>query len=381
MNRAPETPEKLYLSPPHMGSSESRLLQEALDSNWIAPLGPFVDRFEREFAAKFSAPNALATNTGTAALHLALRVLGVGRGDRVICPSLTFIATANPVLYQGAEPIFIDSEDKSWNIDPELLEEELETASRRDELPKAVIVVDVLGQSADWAPILEVGSRFDIPVIEDAAEALGASYRGRPVGSFGLLSAFSFNGNKIITTSGGGMLVSSDAVLIRHARYLATQARDPAPHYEHSEWGYNYRLSNLLAAVGVGQLEVLEERVSARRSVFEYYARHLGTVEGLSFMPELEGTVSTRWLTVLMIDPVVFGADREEVRRALEEHNIESRPVWKPLHMQPVFKDCRFRGGGVAEHIFERGLCLPSGSSLTRSQQDRVIEVILSCRG
>jgi len=363
---------RVYLSPPHMEGMELEFLQEAFRSNWIAPLGPQVDAFEQEFAEAVGVGYAAALSSGTAALHLALLLLGVGEGDEVFCSDLTFAATAFAITYAGARPVFIDCDRVSWNMDPGLLEEALESRAREGRLPKAVIVVDLYGQSADWDPILKACERYGVPVIEDAAEALGATYRGRPVGGFGRFGVFSFNGNKIITTSGGGMLVSDDREAVERARFLASQARDPAPHYQHSTIGYNYRMSNLLAAVGRGQLRVLEERVEARRRVFSRYEELLGDLPGLEFMPEAEYGRATRWLTCLTIDPEVAGVSREEIRVALEAEDIESRPVWKPMHLQPVFEGCELWRGGVSAELFGRGLCLPSGSSLTGVEQDRV---------
>ena len=370
---------RIYLSPPHLGTDEAALLADAIASNWIAPLGPHVDAFEREFAERIGVGHAAAVSSGTAALHLALRLLGVGPGDEVLCPTLTFCATATPILFEKARPVLIDSEPGTWNLHPQLLENELQDAARRGELPKAAIVVDLYGQCADYDAISAICGRYGVPIIEDAAEALGATWGGRPAGVFGKLAAFSFNGNKIITTSGGGMLASDDGELIAKARFLASQARDPAPHYQHSELGYNYRLSNLLAAVGRGQLRVLDDRVAARRRNFDTYRTALGDLPGLSFMPEHPGGMSTRWLTCVQIDPARFGATRDDVRLALEAENIEARPVWKPLHMQPLFADCRRRVFGVAEAIFERGLCLPSGSSLTAADLDRIVRIVRQC--
>ncbi len=372
---------RIYLSPPHMDGAEFELLRDAFDSNWIAPLGPHVDAFEKEFAAVVGVPYAAALSSGTAGLHLALLLLGVGKDDQVFCSDLTFAATAFAITYVGAEPVFIDCDRESWNMDPDLLVEALEAADRRGRPPKAVIVVDLYGQSADWDPILEACARFDVPVIEDAAEALGATYKGRAVGGFGRFGVFSFNGNKIITTSGGGMLVSDDGEAITRARFLASQARDPAPHYEHSVVGYNYRMSNLLAALGRGQLRVLTDRVEARRRVFGWYEELLGDAPGISFMPEAPFGRATRWLTCLTIDPGVFGCGREDVRRALADEDIEARPVWKPMHLQPVFEECRVWNGGVGSELFERGLCLPSGSALSRDDVERISAVVRSRYG
>jgi pyridoxal phosphate-dependent aminotransferase EpsN len=369
---------RLYLSPPHLGGLELEFVHEAFASNWVAPVGPHVDDFEKEFTDLVGAAEAAALSSGTAALHLALRLLGVGRGDEVLCSTLTFSASANPIVYEGATPVFIDSDRATWNMDPGLLREELKACAARGKLPRAVVVVDLYGQCADYDAILPACAEYGVPVVEDAAEALGATYRGRAAGNFGRFGVFSFNGNKIITTSGGGMLVGDDEALIRRARFLASQARDPAPHYEHSQLGFNYRMSNVLAAVGRGQLRVLGDRVSARRRNYAFYRRALGSLPGLDFMPEAGYGQPTCWLTCLTIDPEAFGATREEVRLALEAENIESRPTWKPLHLQPVFAGCRCRGGAVSEHLFERGLCLPSGSAMTDAELARVAAVVRS---
>ncbi|HVF10864.1 MAG TPA: aminotransferase class I/II-fold pyridoxal phosphate-dependent enzyme [Abditibacteriaceae bacterium] len=364
-----------------MSGHELELVQEAFASNWIAPLGPHVDAFEQELADYVGVSHAAALSSGTAAIHLALRLLQVQPGDAVLCSSLTFSASANPIVYEGAEPIFIDSERRTWNMDPALLREELSECARRGKLPKAVISVDLYGQCADYDPILEACNAYDVPLIEDAAEALGASYKNKKAGAFGQFGVFSFNGNKIITTSGGGMLVSEDAKLIRRARFLATQARDPAPHFQHSQIGYNYRLSNVLAAIGRGQLQVLPERIAARRRNFTIYKESLSALPGISFMPVCEGGEPNYWLTCILVDSEAFGATREDIRLALEHENIEARPVWKPMHLQPVFAGCRMRGGAVAESIFERGLCLPSGSNLSEQDIQRVIAILReTCR-
>jgi len=368
--------QRVYLSPPHMSPRERELLLAAFDSNWIAPLGPHVDALEREFADALGVAEASALSSGTAALHLALLLLGVERGDEVLTSTLTFAATANAVTYTGAQPVLLDSNRETWNMDPNLLEEELAACARRGKLPKAVVTVDLYGQCADYGPILDVCRRYEVPVIEDAAEALGAAYGGRAAGTFGRIGCFSLNGNKIITASGGGLLVSDDPQLCRRARFLATQARDPAPHYQHSQIGYNYRMSNLLAAIARGQLSVLEDRVQRRRANFEFYRRTLGGLPGIEFMPEPPGSRSTRWLTCLTVHPGEFGATREDIRLAMEAENIESRPVWKPLHLQPAFADCRCRGGAVSEDLFRNGLCLPSGSSLETADLSRVVQAI-----
>ncbi|WP_414585240.1 DegT/DnrJ/EryC1/StrS family aminotransferase [Scytonema sp. PCC 10023] len=366
---------QILLSTPHMGAHELEFVKEAFDTNWIAPVGPHVDTFEQEFCQVTGASHAAALSSGTAAIHLALQLVGVEYGDEVFCSTLTFAATANPITYLGAKPVFIDSDRTSWNMNPHLLRQALEHRARIGKLPKAVMVVHLYGQSADIDPILQACNQYEIPLIEDAAESLGATYKGRSPGTFGRIGIYSFNGNKIITTSGGGMLVSDDAQLVAKARFLATQARDPAPHYQHSEIGYNYRLSNVLAGIGRGQLRVLNERVAARRRNFEIYACALG-LPGIEFMPEAAFGRATRWLTCLTIDPVAFGADREQVRLALGEQQIETRPVWKPLHLQPVFAECESIGGAVAEDLFARGLCLPSGSNLTTEDLERVISAI-----
>jgi dTDP-4-amino-4,6-dideoxygalactose transaminase len=367
---------QILLSTPHMGSLEQKYVQEAFDTNWIAPVGPHVDAFEQEFCEVVGAKHAAAVTSGTAALHLALQLIGVGSGDEVFCSTLTFIATASPITYLGAKPVFIDSDRTSWNLNPELLREALDKRAKIGKLPKAVVIVHLYGQSADIDPILEACNYYQVPLIEDAAESLGSTYKNRSPGTFGKIGIFSFNGNKIITTSGGGMLVSDDQKLVEKASFFATQARDPAPHYQHSEIGYNYRLSNVLAGIGRGQLQVLEERVQARRRNFDFYKQALGNLPGIEFMPEASFGKATRWLTCLTIDPIAFGADREQVRLALAEEKIEARPVWKPLHLQPVFADCECMGGVVAEELFEYGLCLPSGSNLTEVDLERVTSAI-----
>ncbi|MFN7517109.1 MAG: DegT/DnrJ/EryC1/StrS family aminotransferase [Dolichospermum sp.] len=366
----------ILLSTPHIGSQELAFVKEAFDTNWIAPVGPHVDAFEQEFCQITGAGYAAAVSSGTAALHLALQLVGVGPGDEVFCSTLTFAATANPIIYLGAKPVFIDSDRISWNMNPELLQEALQKRAYFGKLPKAVILVHLYGQSADIEPILQVCDQYNIPLIEDAAEALGATYKGLSPGTFGRVGIYSFNGNKIITTSGGGMLVSDDDKLVMKAKFLATQARDPAPHYQHSEIGYNYRLSNVLAGIGRGQLQVLNQRVAARRRNFEIYQSALGDLPGIEFMPEANFGYSTRWLTALTVATEAFGADREYIRLQLAKEQIEARPVWKPLHLQPVFSECECIGGEVGEDLFMRGLCLPSGSNLTDEDLERVISVI-----
>lgn len=378
--QAVDAQERIYLSPPHMSPRERELLLDAFDSNWIAPLGPHVDQFEREFAAKVGTNEAVALSSGTAALHLALLLLGVEQGDEVITSTLTFAATANAIAYVGATPVFIDSDAQSWNMDPELLGDELEACAKRGKLPKAVIAVDLYGQCADYDRIRKLCQFYDVPLVEDAAEALGATYGGRAAGTFGALGVFSFNGNKILT-SGGGMLTTDRTDWAERARFLATQARDPAPHYQHSEVGYNYRMSNLLAAVGRGQLANLATRVEQRRANFAYYRQALADLPGIRFMPEFPGGRSTRWLSCILIDPTEFGAAAEEVRQLHEARNIESRPLWKPMHQQPVFAGCRIRGSAIADNLFQHGLCLPSGSNLTEGDRHRVVDAIRgACR-
>ena len=366
----------ILLSTPHMGNKELEFVQAAFHTNWLAPVGPHIDAFEQEFCKKIGSKHAAALSSGTAALHLALRLAGVKSGNEVFCSTLTFVASAAPITYLGAKPVFIDSDAATWNMNPQLLCEALEQRAKLGKLPKAVVLVHLYGQSADIEPILEACDRYEIPLIEDAAESLGATYKGKSPGTFGHMGIYSFNGNKIITTSGGGMLVSDDPNLVEKACFLATQARDPAPHYQHSEIGYNYRLSNVLAGIGRGQLQVLDDRVAARRRNFELYQQALGDLPGIEFMPEAPFGIATRWLTCLTIDPHLFGVDREQVRLALAEQKIETRPVWKPLHLQPVFKNCECIGGKVAQDLYQRGLCLPSGSNLTTQKLERIVQAI-----
>ena len=374
---------RIYLSPPHMSGREQAYIEEAFESNWIAPLGKHVDGFEKEVAAYAGVKAAVALSSGTAALHLALRLADVQPGDRVFCSTLTFVASANAVLYQGGEPVFVDSEPGTWNMSPAALEKAFAAALQDGKLPKAVVVVNLYGQSADLDPLLALCARYGVPVIEDAAESLGATYKGRASGSWGTYGVFSFNGNKIITTSGGGMLVSDDLEAMERARFWATQARDPARHYQHSHLGYNYRLSNVLAGIGRGQLEVLEERVEARRAVFDRYFAAFSQVDGIDFMPEADFGRSTRWLTALTLDPERCGVGRDEVIIALEKENMEARPLWKPMHLQPLFAGCAYYPHGenasVSEQLFRQGLCLPSGSNLLTEDQERVIAGIRRC--
>jgi dTDP-4-amino-4,6-dideoxygalactose transaminase len=367
---------KIWLSSPHMGSRELEFVKEAFETNWIAPLGPHVDGFERDLATYTGAGHVAALSSGTAALHLALILLGVERGDEVICQSMTFSASANPIVYQGAVPVFVDSEEDTWNMDPVLLEAAIKDRLARGKKPKAIIPVHLYGMPAKMDEILAVASAYDIPVVEDAAEALGSFYRDQACGTFGQLGVLSFNGNKIITTSGGGALTGNDESLIKKARFLATQARDAAPHYQHSHIGYNYRMSNVCAGIGRGQMEVLNERVAQRRANYEYYVSQLGEQPGITFVSEPEGYYSNRWLTTVLINPAESnGITREELRTALEKENIESRPLWKPMHKQPVFEDAPAYTNGVSEKLFDQGLCLPSGSNLTKNDLERVINV------
>jgi dTDP-4-amino-4,6-dideoxygalactose transaminase len=371
--------EPILLSTPHMGDAEKAYVEEAFRTNWIAPLGPNVDAFEREFADLVGIRSATAVSSGTAAIHLALRVLGVGPGDRVFCSTLTFAASANPIVYQGAEPVFIDSDPQSWNMSPDALAEGFRWAERTHRLPKAVIVVNLYGQSADMKTLIAICDRYDVPVIEDAAESLGARYQGQASGTFGTLGVYSFNGNKIITTSSGGMLVSDDSRMTEKAKFLATQARDAALHYQHSEIGYNYRMSNILAGVGRGQLKVLEQRVLARRAVFEHYTRALGDLEAIQWMPEPPWSYSTRWLSTCTLNPAVTSVTPNELISKLSAEMIEARPLWKPMHLQPVFDDCRYfphATKSVSEDLFAHGLCLPSGSNLSLQKLERVSDTV-----
>ena len=367
---------RIYLSPPHLSGRELGLVRDAIASNWVAPLGPQVDAFEEELSKVVGVPYALALSSGTAALHLALIVLGIAAGDEVACSSLTFSASANAIHYTGATPVFIDADETTWTIDPLLLECAL---AERPQI-RAVVAVDLYGQCCDYDALRTICGDKKATLVQDAAESLGAFYRDAPAGGQGELTAFSFNGNKVITTSGGGMLVSSNHAWVDHARKLSTQAREPAPHYEHTEIGFNYRLSNLLAAVGRAQLEVLPERVEARRRINERYRELLAEVPGISFMPEAQYGRSNCWLTCILVEPEAAGTDRESIRVALEAEDIESRPLWKPMHLQPVYEAAPAYGGVVSASLFERGLCLPSGSALAEADQQRVVETLLATR-
>ncbi len=357
-----------------MGEREARHISEALASNWISTVGPQLEAFEAAFSKRLGR-QALAVASGTAAIHLGLRLLGVGPGDEVLVSDLTFVASANPVRYLGATPAFIDSDPETWMMSPALLAEALEERARRGRLPRAVVAVHLYGQCADLDPILAACRRHEVPVLEDAADAVGATYRGRPAGTLGDVGAYSFSGNKIITCSGGGMLLAR-ADRIAKARHWASQARDARVEYHHTELGYNYRLSNVLAAIGLGQLEMIEERVRQRRAVFARYREAFAGVPGLTAMPEAPYGVSTRWLSCFLVSPDAFGATRDDILAALAAADIEARPVWKPMHLQPLYAGCEVHGGRVAADLYERGLCLPSSSSLRTEDQERVIDVI-----
>ncbi|MGX1193677.1 aminotransferase class I/II-fold pyridoxal phosphate-dependent enzyme [Metabacillus sp. SLBN-84] len=373
---------RIFLSPPHMSGNELKYINDAFESNWLAPLGPNVDFFEQEIADYSGSKGAVALSSGTAAIHLALKLLGVEKNDTVFCSSLTFVASANPILYEGAHPVFIDSEPESWNMSPKALAQAFKVAEKTMNIPKAVIVVNLYGQSAKMDEISTICNYYDVPIIEDAAESLGSSYKGKKSGTFGHFGIYSFNGNKIISTSGGGMLVSNHTEQLEKARFFASQARDEAPYYEHSHIGYNYRMSNLLAGVGRGQLEVLDDRVRSRREIFSAYRDQLQSLPGIQFMPELADSVSNRWLTALTLDKQEFGLNSSELIQLLEKENIEARHVWKPLHMQPLFKDAPFyshhEDKAVSEDLFLRGVCLPSGSSMTHDEQEMIITCIKS---
>jgi dTDP-4-amino-4,6-dideoxygalactose transaminase len=374
---------KIWLSSPHMGGNEMTYVNEAYDTNWIAPLGPNVNNFETDLAKYNNVKDVAALSSGTGAIHLALKLLGVGRGDEVIASSFTFSATVNPITYQGAIPILIDSEIDTWNMDPQLLEEAIIGQKAKGKSVKAIIVVHLYGMPAKMDEILAVAAKYDIPVIEDAAEALGSKYNGKALGTFGKLGVYSFNGNKIITTSGGGALVSEDSKLIERARFFATQSRDNAPHYQHTEIGYNYRMSNILAGIGRGQMEVLDERVAQRRANFAFYKEAFKGIAGISFLEEPNDKYfSNYWLTSIVVDPSkTNGVTREDIRLSLEKKNIEARPLWKPMHMQPVFAEYPAYTNGVSEKLFDDGLCLPSGSNLTKDDLNRVVEGVKEVLG
>ena len=374
---------RIYLSPPHMSGKEQEYINKAFATNWIAPLGPNVNAFEQELADYVGAAGAVALSAGTAGIHLGLRLLGVETGDTVFCSSFTFIGSVNPILYLNAEPVFIDSESEGWNMSPVALQKAFNDAERTGRMPKAVVVVNLYGQSADMQPILEICDKYGVPVMEDAAESLGSSYKGKMSGTWGRFGAFSFNGNKIITTSGGGALVSDDLEALEKARFWATQARDPAPYYQHTEMGYNYRMSNILAGIGRAQLEVLEQRVEARRTIFQRYYEALRDIKGVDFMPEPSYGRANRWLTLMTLDPEECKVAPDQVIKALEAENIESRRVWKPMHLQPLFKDNLYythaNDKSVCDWYFYNGVCLPSGSSLSMEEQHRVVDCVKRC--
>ncbi|MEC0129071.1 aminotransferase class I/II-fold pyridoxal phosphate-dependent enzyme [Paenibacillus pabuli] len=371
---------RIYLASPHMSGLEQQYVKDAFITNWVAPLGPNVDAFEKEVAEYVGSAGAVALSSGTAAIHLALLLLNVQEGDIVFCSSLTFVASANPILYQKATPVFIDSEPESWNMSPIALERAMKEYADKGKKPKAVIVVNLYGQSADYDPLIRLCEYYEVPIVEDAAESLGASYKGKMSGTFGRFGIFSFNGNKIITTSGGGMLVSEDQAALNKARFLATQARDQAKHYQHSEVGYNYRLSNVLAGIGRGQMEVLEERIARKREIRQHYAKQLATISGVTILAEQTYGRSTYWLTTMLLDPQQTEVRPAQAIDVLDSNNIESRPIWKPLHLQPIFEECYYyshiEGEDVAGKIFEQGICLPSDTNMTDAELEEVIVLL-----
>jgi len=372
---------KIYLSSPHIGSNELKYVNDAFETNWISPLGPNIDAFEIALQSQTKTAHAAVLSSGTSAIHLALILLEVNRDDNVFCQSMTFSASANPITYQGANPVFIDSEPDTWNMDPYLLRTALQEAKEKDKLPKAILPVHLYGMPAKMTEIIAIANEFDVPIIEDAAEALGANIHGRPCGNFGNFGVLSFNGNKIITTSVGGALLANDSIMIEKARFLSTQAKDSAPHYQHSHVGYNYRMSNVLAGIGIGQLEVLTDRVNARRANFNryrtYFTKYNKNGFDIRFQEEPVNFFSNRWLTCIVIDPTVNkGLTREEIRLAMEVENIETRPLWKPMHQQPVFASAKSYLNGVSEKLFENGLCLPSGSNLTEKEFERIFKCL-----
>lgn len=372
--------QKIFLSPPHMTGKEILYIKDAFKSNWVAPLGPHVDAFEEEISEKFNVNKTAVLSSGTAGVHLALKVIGIKRGDYVICSSFTFAGGVFPVLYEGAIPIFIDSDFQTWNMSPDTLYSALKDLAVKGINPKAIIVTNIYGQSADYDRLLEIGNNYNIPIIEDAAESVGSTYKNHYSGTLGLLGVFSFNGNKIITTGGGGALISNDEQLINDAKRYATQSRDNAIYYQHSKVGYNYRMSNISAAIGRAQLKMIDHRVEKRREIFQRYMKNLSTIEGISFMPEATYGRSNRWLTVMIINPHLVNITRDNLMSLLNENGIESRPAWKPMHMQPVFRDmiyyANYDGNNVSEYIFNNGICLPSGSNLKSEQQNDIIGLI-----
>jgi dTDP-4-amino-4,6-dideoxygalactose transaminase len=368
---------KIWLSSPHMGGTEMKYINEAFDTNWIAPLGPNVTSFENELGEYLKIKHVAALTSGTAAIHLALIILGVKAGDEVISSSFTFSATINPIAYQGATPVLIDSEEESWNMSPELLEKAIKKRLEKGKKPKAIIIVHLYGMPAKIVELMKIANKYDIPVIEDAAEALGSKVGNKACGTFGVMGILSFNGNKIITTSGGGALVSDNNDYIKKARFLSTQARDLAPYYQHSQIGYNYRMSNVLAGIGRGQLEVIDDRIAKRRSNYEFYYKNLKHLKGISFLQEENPSFSNRWLTTIIVDPQKTNSiSCKDIQQALEKDNIESRPLWKPMHLQPIFKDSPSFTNGVSERLFKFGLCLPSGSNMNENDLERVLLTI-----
>lgn len=373
---------KIYLSSPHMGKEELANVQEAFATNWISPAGPFIQQLEHDLATYCGTKGAAVVQSGTAAIHLALRLLEIQQGDLILCQSFTFIGSSNPILYEKATPVFIDSEAATWNMCPLALEKAILDLDKKGKRPKAIIVVHLYGMPAKIPEIMALSHKYNIPVIEDAAEALGSSIDGQACGSFGDFGILSFNGNKIITTSGGGALLSNNLEALQKARFLATQAKDNAPHYEHTQLGYNYRMSNIAAAIGVGQLKVLDERVAARRANHDFYQELLANVKGVQFLEEPKGYYSNRWLSCIIIDSAITGVSREDLRLALEKENIESRPLWKPMHMQPLFAQSDYYGTDFIEKLFQDGICLPSGSNLTPQEKERIsnqLKVVFSC--
>ncbi len=370
--------DKIWLSSPHMGENELKYVQEAFETNWIAPLGPHVNAVEENINTYIGGKSYVAAlNTGTAAIHLALIQLGVQRGDTVLCSSFTFVASCNPIVYLGAEPVFIDSERETWNMSPELLEEAIIDLEKKGNKPKAIVLVHLYGMPAKMEELMAVANKYNVPVVEDAAEALGSTYKGKALGTFGEFGVFSFNGNKIITGSAGGVLISPSGDKIARTRFLSTQARDAEPHFQHSEIGYNYRMSNICAAIIRGQIEVLDERVARRREIHFLYKKAIGTINGVTFLEEPnEDYFSNHWLSCLLIDENITGVSKEEVRLFLEKNNVEARPLWKPMHLQPVFEGCKVYENGTAEELFNTGLCLPSGSNMTNEDVDRVIGLL-----
>ena len=366
---------KIWLSPPHISENEKKYVDEAFSQNWIAPAGPHIDRFEEKISKISNDYGVAALSSGTAAIHLALILLGIKEDDIVICSSFTFSASVNPIIYQGAKPVFIDSETETWNLDPLLLEKAIKDYVKKGKKPKAIILVHLYGYPAKINEILNISNKYDIPIIEDAAEAIGSKYNNQPLGTFGEIGIFSFNGNKIITTSSGGALISQNKKYVEKAKFLSTQARDDFPHYEHSEIGYNYRMSNVCAAIGVGQIEVLENRVEKRRYIYNYYRKNLSSIPFISFVDNIDGYYSNRWLTTILISNKSV-INREDIRLELLKNNIESRPLWKPMHIQPIFKTCDAYINGVSEDLFKRGLCLPSGSSMDENDLLRVVQII-----